>query len=55
MGKLIFSEDFKRDAVHPLPGSRLAISMKGGSWYVDIQFVRLWSDWASAPSRFTNG
>ena len=40
MGKPNFSEDFKRDAVYPLPGSRYVVSMRGGSRYVDIQFVR---------------
>ena len=30
MGKPNFSEDFKRDAVHPLPGSRFAETIRGG-------------------------
>ncbi len=40
MGKPDFSEDFKRDAVHPLPSRRNVVSTRGGLRYVDIQFVR---------------
>ena len=55
MGKPNFSEDFKRDAVHPLPDSRNAVSMRRGSRYVDIRFVRFQSDWVSALIHSTNG
>ena len=55
MGKPNFSEDFKRDAVHPLP-DRVMRSMipKGRSRFVDIQFVSFQNDWASALIHFTN-
>ena len=55
MGAPNFGDEFKRDTVPPLPGSRNVVSMRGRSRIVGIPFVRFRSDRASALTRSTNG
>ena len=55
MGTSNYSDEFKRDAVHPLPGSRNAVSMRGGSRCGGIRLGRFPGDWGSARIRSTSG